>query len=285
MRIIILGARGRLGLALSKEFSPGNEVIAWDSVDLDITAETQVKEKLLALRPEVVINAAAYNAVDKIEENEVDYVLAEKVNGQALKYLAQVCNELDSILVHYSSEYVFAGDNKEGYVEAAETSPVNKYGETKLLGEKMVQVEAKKYYLIRLSRLFGPMEQSAMSKKSFVGIMLDLVEKKGKTELDLVAEGMSCPTYSLDLAKLTNQLLIGKQSFGIYHGANSGSCNWYEFAQEIFKIKGLEVKCNPVSAENFSYPAKRPKYAELINTKLSKQRIWQEALAEYLLIS
>ena len=277
-----------LGEALQKEFKD-SEVFAFDKEDLDITNEIEVKNKILETKPEIVINATAINAVDNIEIDANFYKLAEEINGTAVGKLAQICKDLDVILVHYSSDYVFKGDNPAGYNEESYTDPVDKYGETKVLGEKLLKMTTDKFYLIRLSRLFGPAGTSEMAKKSFVDVMLDLVINKGKTELDLVDDEKSCPTYAPDLAKFTRKLLDSRlrgndnlMPFGIYHGANNGACTWYEFAKEIFKIKNLHVNCNPVSADKFPRPAKRPHFSELLNTKIDKQRDWQEALKEYL---
>jgi dTDP-4-dehydrorhamnose reductase len=148
--------------------------------------------------------------------------LAEEINGTAVGKLAQICKDLGIILVHYSSDYVFKGDNPAGYDEDSFTDPVDKYGETKVLGEKLLKSTTDKFYLIRLSRLFGKAGESEMAKKSFVDVMLDLVINKGKTELDLVDDEKSCPTYSYDLAKLTRHLVEKQLPFGIYHGVNSG---------------------------------------------------------------
>ncbi|KKQ27289.1 MAG: dTDP-4-dehydrorhamnose reductase [Candidatus Magasanikbacteria bacterium GW2011_GWC2_37_14] len=287
MRIVITGAKGMLGQALQTEFKDC-EVFAYDKEELDITDKNKIKIKLTEIKPDVLINATAYNAVDKIEENSADFKIAELVNGQAVGYLAESCKNLDIILVHYSSDYVFKGDRKSGYTEEAYNDPINKYGQSKVLGEQLLKMGTVKYYLIRLSRLFGPAGASEMAKKSFVDIMLDLVKGnpsagvQGKQELDLVDDEKTCPTYVKDLAKFTRELLEQKKPHGIYHGANSGACTWYQFAEEIFKLKNLQVKCNPVSADKFPRPAKRPNFSELLNTKMPKQRSWQEALQEYL---
>ena len=281
MKIIILGSKGMLGKALQEEFKD-SEVFAFDKEDLDITNENQLQIKIEEIKPEVVVNATAINAVDNIEIDASFYKLAEEINGMAVGRLAQICKDLDIILVHYSSDYVFKGDNPAGYNEEVYTDPVDKYGETKVLGEKLLKLTTDKFYLIRLSRLFGSAGTSEMAKKSFVDIMLDLVVNKGKTELDLVDDEKSCPTYAPDLAKFTKKLLLENKPFGIYHGANNGVCTWYEFAKEIFQIKNLHINCNPVSADKFPRPAKRPHFSELVNTKLPKQRNWQEALKEYL---
>lgn len=281
MKIIILGSKGMLGNALQEEFKD-SEVFAFDKEDLDITNENQLRTKIEEIKPEVIINATAINAVDNIEIDASFYKLAEEINGIAVGKLAQICKELNIILVHYSSDYVFKGDNPAGYNEESYTDPVDKYGETKAFGEKLLKMTTDKFYLIRLSRLFGPAGTSEMAKKSFVDIMLDLVINKGKTELDLVDDEVSCPTYAPDLAKFTKKLLLENKPFGIYHGANNGACTWYEFAKEIFQVKNLEIKSNSVSADKFTRPAKRPNFSELLNTKVEKQRNWQEALKEYL---
>ena len=281
MRIVLLGAKGMLGKALKEEFEKVHTVFAFDKNELDITNESAVRLKIGEIKPDAVINATGYNAVDKIEENEIDCKMAEIINGYAVGYLAEVCKNLNIPLVHYSSDYVFKGDSLNGYNEDAVVNPVNKYGVTKALGEKLLQNSTDKYYLIRLSRLFGPKGESEMTKKSFVDIMLELVAN-GRQEIDLVDDEKTCSTYSNDLSRLTRYILENKLPFGIYHGANFGAGTWYEFAKEIFKIKNLAVECNPVPANKFPRPAKRPNFSELINTKLSKQRSWQEALNEYL---
>lgn len=281
MKVLILGSKGMLGKVLQNEFRTDNIVVAWDSNHLDITNKQEVKNRLEDEQPNVVINAAAYNAVDKIEENSIDYKIAEVVNGYAVGYLAEATKNLNIPLIHFSSDYVFKGDNKFGYNETANIDAVNKYGETKAFGEKLLKSATDKYYLVRLSRLFGPTGESEMAKKSFVDIMLDLVAS-GRNEIDLVDDEKTCPTYSKDLVKLICYIIENQLPFGIYHGANTGACTWYEFAKEIFKIKNLNVKCNPVPASKFPRPAKRPNYSELLNTKLPKQRSWQEALEEYL---
>jgi len=281
MIVVILGAKGMLGQALQAEFKD-SEIFAFDKEELDITDKNKIKIKLTEIKPDILINATAYNAVDKIEENSEDFKIAELVNGQAVGYLAESCKNLDITMVHYSSDYVFKGDSKSGYLEDAYNDPINKYGQSKVLGEQLLKMGTDKYYLIRLSRLFGPAGISKLAKKSFVDIMLDLVINKGKAELDLVDDEKTCPTYVKDLAKFTRELIEQKKEYGIYHGANSGACTWYQFAEEIFKLKNLQVKCNPVSADKFPRPAKRPNFSELLNTKMPAQRSWQEALADYL---
>lgn len=278
MKAAIIGYKGMLGRALVEQFTlKGCEVLSLDKDDLDITSENQVLNKISQLKPDIVINAAAYNAVDLIESDTDKFELAKKVNGMAVGYLAQACAENNITLVHYSSDYVFEGKNKNGYLENSVVSPISKYGETKAMGEKLLVESGANYYLVRLSRLFGPMGEG---KKSFVDLILNLANKQ--TELRVVAEEYSCPTYSKDLAEFTLNLWKEKSPFGIYHGANDEACTWYEFAVEILKKKNLKNHIVPVTSKEFHRSAKRPAFSKILNSKMPKQRSWVAALNEFL---
>ncbi len=266
-----------LGQALLEVFAKGNEVIGWDRDEINITDEKATSFKLHATSFDLIINAAAFNDVDKAQEEPE---IANAVNGYAVGNLAKICKELEMLIVHYSSEYVFDGTKKEGYREDDEPRPISAYGQSKYLGEQELQKNTDKFYLIRLSRLFGQEAQGVGAKRSFVSKMLEL--GKTKSELEVVDEEVSCPTYAPDLAKLTRYIVDDKREFGIYHGANFGSCTWYEFTREIFKTAGINVKLIPVPASRFPRPARRPAYGVLLNTKLPQQRRWQEALREEL---
>ncbi len=278
-KVLVIGSKGMLGQELVNEFKKNHEVIAVDFDIFDITNERSVMEKIVEIKPELVINAAAYNNVDLIEQKEEEFEKSKLINGYAVGFLAKACAENKITMVHYSTDYVFRGDNKDGHNEEATSEPISKYGESKRLGELELQKSGAHCYLVRLSRLFGP---PGGGKKSFVDTMIDLVANQGKKELKLVNEECSCPTYSKDLVVFTKALWEENQPFGIYHGANSGACTWYDFALEIFKQKNLEVNCIPVASFEFSRPAKRPAYSELINTKMLNQRNWKEALVDYL---
>ena len=285
MEVLILGAKGNLGSQLVKIFFADKDykIIAWDKEEIDITDKELVFKKIRELKPDIIINAAAYNAVDKCEEDEKEFELAEKINVEAVGYLVEACLETGAVLVHYSSDYVFAGDKKEGYKEDDEPNPINKYGETKLAGEQEVikkSGQGLKYYLIRTSKLFGPKAESEGAKPSFFDLMLDLAKKK--KELDVVNEEVSGFTYTPDLARATKKLLESDKGYGIYHITNVGRATWYETAIELFKITGKKIKINPVSGDKFPRPAKRPSYSVLINTKFGMQRDWKDALREYL---
>lgn len=282
-KVLILGAKGMLGQELVREFcAPDFETIGWDKEDLDITNFEETAKKISEINPSILINSVAYNLVDKIEEDPNIFELAKNINGEAVGNLARICKDNNITLVHYSSDYVFKGDNRDGYKEDDKLDPVNKYGETKAIAENQILNVGGKFYIIRLSKLFGKPAVSVGAKKSFVDTMVWLATEGGKTHLDLVDEEVGCITYAPDLVKLTHGIIDGQKPFGIYHGANSGVCSWYEWAREIFKLKNINIDTVPVSGDKFPRPAKRPMYSELLNTKLPKQRNWEEALKEYL---
>ena len=267
-----------LGQELVKAFS-SNEVVAWDREDLDITDREEIIQKIGDLKPNVILNAAAYNAVDKAEE-EKD--LAFAVNAEAVKNLSEISKKIGSVLVHYGTDYAFNGEKESGYAEDDLIDPQSSYGQSKVQGEKYLQEIGGKYYLIRLSRLFGKTGNGENAKKSFIDVILKAAQEK--PELEIVNEELSSPTYAPDLAKLTKEIIANKMPYGIYHGANSGSCTWYEFADEALKLKNISCKLIPVPVGRFPRPAKRPNYSILLNTKLSPARNWQEALKKYLKI-
>ncbi|MDP3741215.1 MAG: dTDP-4-dehydrorhamnose reductase [bacterium] len=284
MKILIIGAKGMLGTQLVRVFSKDNEVVAWDREEIDITKNAECRMQILELKPGLLINAAAYNDVDGAEKKPDT---ANAINGHAVGQLAAVAANLDIPIVHFTTDYVFDGEKQQGYFESDKPNPISTYAQSKLLGEQELQKNTDKFYLIRLSRLFGssplsplPDGEGNQRKKSFVSLMLELA--KAKKEIEVVDEELSSPTYAPDLAERTKYIFENKLPFGIYHATNSGACTWYGLAREIFKIVGIDVKLVPVPASLFARPAKRPKYSILLNTKLPQMRSWQEALKEYL---
>ncbi|HCC22798.1 TPA: dTDP-4-dehydrorhamnose reductase [Candidatus Falkowbacteria bacterium] len=276
MKILIIGAKGMLGQELAKVFND-EDLHQWDREEIDITDRNAVFTKVKALAPDIIINAAAYNAVDQAEE---ETELAHLVNAVGPKNLAEVARDLHTKFVHYSSDYVFDGTKTDGYTETDTPNPISEYGRSKLAGERFVQTAGGQYYIIRLSRLFGRPALSDGAKKSFVDVMRDLGETKD--ELQVVNEEVSCPTYAPDLALQTKRLLSLQLPAGIYHSANAGACTWYEFAAEIFKTLNKTLHLIPVAGSTFPRPAKRPAYSELKTTKMPAMRPWSEALREYL---
>ena len=258
IKTLILGADGMLGHDLQKVFS--------DAVsrgrDLDITDEAAISAFIQELKPDLVINAAAYTDVDGCEDNRG---IAFEVNGKALEYIAKACSKVGAVLVHYSTDYIFDG-SKEEYVESDAPDPINAYGESKLLGEKNIMESMDDYRIIRTSWLFG------VHGKNFVETMLRL-----SWEMDMVRvvnDQFGKPTYTADLAMKTAEI-VGLAP-GIYHITNEGVCSWYEFAAAIID------NVAPCSSEEFAVRAKRPMYSVLVNTKTTPMRHWKDALKEYL---
>ncbi len=297
MKILILGSNGNLGQQLVKVFSEGNGVIAWDRGEIDITDKALILKKIKDIKPAVIINAAAYNAVDKCETDEKEFELAKKLNGEAPGFLAEAALNIGAILIHYSTDYVFGGhahhnektmkEIKEqgGFLESDEQRPINKYGQSKFMGEQeIIRLSGRglKWYLIRTSKLFGPRGMSEVSKTSFFDVMLKL--SREKSEVDVVNDEVSCFTYTPDLAQATKKLIDENMGYGIYHITNNFPCGWYKAAKDLFKIAEIKIKVNPVTSDKFPRSAKRPKYSVLLNTKIDNLRDWKEALKEYLKI-
>lgn len=277
-KILVLGSQGTLGQVLTSVFKDGNEVIGWDRDDLDITSP-DVEVKISNLHPDIILNATAYNAVDPMQIDEEAKKIGFLMNSEVPGKLAEIAKKNNAIFVHYSTDYVFDGQKKEGYKEDDTPNPISIYGESKYEGEKNVQKFGDKYYIIRLCRLFGEKGTSAASKRSFVEIMRGEVEKE---ELMVKDEEVASPTYAPDAARFTKELIDSNSPWGIYHGANSGSCTWYGWAIEIFKLLGKSPKMIKGHAKDYHNPAPHPQYSILLNTKRPLQRSWQEALAEFL---
>jgi len=304
-KVVILGSLGMLGQALTDLFTHDSqyEVIAWDKEDIDVTNFELLREKLIGVKPAIILNCVAYNAVDLCEENDEAYARALMLNRELPLELAKISNDLGAVLVQYSTDYVFDGtieDKKtgggcgsssccggnchgggaKGYGEGAFPNPVSRYAESKVAGEEMVMMNAKQYYIIRLSKLFGEPAKSAEGKKSFFDVMLEA--GKTKEEVQVVDGEKSCFTYAPDLAMATKDLIEDRDDWGIYHLPNTGAVTWYEAVQELYHQAGLTTKIIPVTPDAFPRPAKRPAFSALINTKRPPLRRYEVALAEYL---
>lgn len=281
MKILILGSQGGLGTQLVKVFSQ-EELLTWDKSEADFLNLPDLLVKLDIAKPEIVINAVAYNAVDKCETEASELDIALKLNFELPKTLAQWCAANQTTLIHYSTDYVFSGsEEKKEFFEDDVTNPISEYGRSKSLGEQAIlNQKSLKYYLIRLSKLFGPKGDSPYTKASFFDLMLNLAQTN--SELKVVSEELSCFTYSPDLAKATSNLLEQKYDYGIYHLVNSGSCTWYEAMLKLKEITGINSVITPILGTDLSRAAKRPKFSVLKNTKFPELRNYQEALSEYL---
>lgn len=277
MKILITGANGQLGLELQLQLGQDTkkyEVIPTDYTSLDITNFSQVKAILILERPDIVINCAAHTAVDKCEE---DIENAYKINAIGSKNLAVACDEIGAKLVQVSTDYVFNGEVPGARREDDLTDPQSIYGTSKLLGEEYVKTFCKKYFIIRTAWLYG-------EGNNFVRTMLKLAETN--KELNVVGDQFGSPTSTKDLAKAIIELMQ-TEYYGTFHGTCEGECSWYDFALKIFELKGIDIKVNEVTSEEFVRPAKRPKYSVLDNFMLklyglNSFRHWEEALKDYL---
>jgi dTDP-4-dehydrorhamnose reductase len=257
-KVLILGAYGMLGSDLQRVFT-NSELRGHD---LDITDGGKVAALIKELNPGLVINAAAYTDVDGCEENR-DYALA--VNGESLAPLAQACENTGACLIHFSTDYVFEG-TKKAYDENEKPHPINVYGESKLLGEVNIRENMTNYRIIRTSWLFG------RNGKNFVDTMIRLSAEM--TQVRVVNDQFGKPTYTVDLAKKTQE--IAGLDPGIFHITNEGICSWFEFARAIIP------NVIPCSSSEYSRKAKRPAYSVLSNTKTNPMRHWKDALYDYL---
>ena len=281
MKILITGANGMLAKTVRKRLEEGNELICTDVEDLDITDEKAVMEFITNIKPEYIINCAAYTAVDKAETAGE---IVEKINADGPKNLAKAAKENDCVLVHVSTDYVFGGelDVEKDYKEDDSKNPVTVYGITKLHGEEAIEENLDKYYIFRTAWLYG-------DGNNFVRTMLKLGEEKD--ELNVVSDQHGSPTYAEDLANFIGEAIEKKIPYGIYNATNEGYTTWYDFTKAIFEYAGIICKVNPVSTEEYIEmmkitQAKRPKNSQMSKEKLKAQGIevpeWEDALKRYL---
>ena len=280
MKILITGANGMLAKSVIKRLE-GNEIICTDVEDLDITNEETVKEFVTKIKPEYIINCAAFTAVDKAETAGE---IVEKINADGPRNLAKAAKENDSVLVHVSTDYVFGGDLdvEKDYKEDDPKNPVTAYGITKLHGEEAIIENLDKYYIFRTAWLYG-------DGNNFVRTMLKL--GKTKDEINVVADQHGSPTYAEDLANFIGEAIEKKIPYGIYNATNEGYTTWYDFTKAIFEYAGIVCRVNPVTTEEYIKmtkvtQAKRPKNSQMTKEKLKAQGIevpeWEDALKRYL---
>ena len=255
----------------------GSAVTKAPYVSLDITDKAAVEKTIMDLRPDAVIHCAAWTAVDMAEDDDkVEKVRAINVGGT--QNIADVCKKLDCKMVYISTDYVFDGEGTRPWEPEDERHPLNVYGQTKYEGELAVQNTLEKYFIVRISWVFG------VNGKNFIKTMLNL----GKTHdhLTVVNDQFGSPTYTYDLARLLVDMVL-TDKYGIYHATNEGICNWYEFACEIFRQAGMKVDVAPVPASEYPTKAKRPENSRMSKAKLTENGFvrlpsWQDALERYL---
>lgn len=282
MNILITGANGMLAKEVKEKFAEGNKLTLTDVAELDITDESGVMNFVQNLKPELIINCAAYTAVDKAEDNAE---LVEKINAVGPTNLAKAAKSVNATLVHISTDYVFGGDLdvSKAYSEDDEKKPVTVYGITKLHGEQGIAKNLDKYYIFRTAWLYG------IGGNNFVKTMTKL----GKThnEINVVSDQHGSPTYAKDLTEIIYQAVTKKIPYGIYNSTNEGFTTWYDFTKKIFELQGIKCKVNPVTTDEYIElmkvkQAKRPHNSQMSKDKLKKAGInvpdWEDALKRYL---
>lgn len=276
MKILVTGFTGQLGFDIVKEgLELGYDMVGVGSKDLDVTKQEHVSRFVSRANPDIIIHCAAYTAVDNAED---DNDSCWDINVEGTRNLALAAKEIKAKLIYISTDYVFSGEGEIPFTEADSPSPNGYYGLTKLEGEKVVKEVLDKWFIVRISWVFG------INGNNFIKTMLRLAEERN--EINVVGDQYGSPTYTKDLAGL---LLKMSQSdkYGIYHASNEGFCTWSEFAVEIFKQAGKNIKVNSITTDEYPTRAVRPK-----NSRLSKQKLkengfyllpnWQDALKRYL---
>ena len=277
-KIVITGSLGMLGQELLDKLKGNSsfEVYGVDLKDFDIRNKDQVYSSLKKIKPDIIIHTAAYTAVDKAE---VEKEFCMDVNAKGTENLALFAKEFDAILCYFSTDFVFDGKKKEAYQETDEPNPINIYGLSKLEGEKAVIKNCKKYFILRISWLYG------QHGKNFVYTMLELA--KSKKEISVVVDQQGVPTWTNDIA--SNVLdVINTEKYGVYHFVGKEKCSWNEFATKIMDIKKTGTKILPALAKDMGRPAARPENSVLNSSKidalLGRQVMpkWEESLERFL---
>lgn len=279
IKVLVTGAQGQVGTCLVSTLEKRDDVdvYALGHNELDITNKLSVQRTMQTIKPDVVINAAAYTAVDRAES---DVEFAYKVNAQACEYLAKNSEKYNSLLLHISTDYVFDGRNDKPYSEMDRPNPVTVYGKTKLAGEKAIQSFCHRYVIIRTAWVFG------LAGKNFVKTMIQLGQNR--EELNVVADQFGAPTYAGDISSclinIMDQIQAGNKSYGVYHFSGLPYTNWANFAEQIFLAVGNKsLKVIPIGSDQYPTVAIRPKNSRLDCRLLEKTfnihaSNWQEAL-------
>lgn len=283
MRIAVIGADGQLGTDICKQLAEtDHEVAALTIDDLDIVDKEAVARVLGEKKAELVINTAAYHDTEKCEDNAV---LSYEVNAVGPRNLAMVCNDLDAVLLQISTDYVFDGAKCAPYVETDTPMPLNVYANTKLSGEHYVASIARKFYILRVSGIYGTAPCIGKGGMNFVELMLKL--SASRPEVRVVDNEFLTPTPTLEIARQIVKVIDSEPEYGLYHCTSEGSCSWYEFAAEIFEVTKPAIKFNKAAPGEFAVKVNRPEYSVLENKHLKDQGInimrhWKEGLREYL---
>ena len=283
MKIMILGAGGRLGAALVREYRDKHDVAAFSHAQLDLWNLDDLRQKLGATNFDVLINAAAFTNVD-LCETERDRAFT--INGEAPGIVAEICRERGAKLIHFSTDYVFDGGKRAPYTEEDEAKPISVYGASKLAGEKNVLAADGGHLVVRVSWVFGP------DRPSFVDSMVKHAQEHEK--VDAIADKFSAPTYTLDIAEMLPRFFNRESAGGVLHFANAGECSWQEYAQwavDCCEQGGLPLKTKKIVGSKLkdmsNWVARRPVYSVLSTEKYAQlggtsPRTWRDAVADYI---
>lgn len=279
MRVLVTGARGLLGAAITREFSRTAGVVALDHAALDVSNEAAVAQALRTLRPDVVINCAAYNHVDDAEEQAE---LALRVNAFAVLGLATAARELGVTLVHYSTDFVFDGAAARPYVEEDAPAPRGVYAASKLLGDWFA-LEYGRAYVLRVESLFGHPGPGG-ARSGSLGTIVDRI--RAGDEVPVFVDRTVSPACTDDVARATRMLLELNAPAGLYHCVNSGAATWTEIAAEAARLLDLPLRMKPITLETAALKAPRPRYCAMSNARLAAAGVvmpaWQDALRRHL---
>lgn len=276
MKVLVTGVKGQLGFDVCRELDKRSiENKGIDRDDCDITDEQAVLSYIKNYAPDVVVHCAAYTAVDRAEdEKEICY----NVNVKGTEYIARACKEIDAKMVYISTDYVFEGTGDKAYEVQDNTAPDNTYGITKYQGEEAVRKILSKYFIIRISWVFG------INGNNFINTMMKLGESR--SELNVVADQIGSPTYTYDTAPLICDM-IATEKYGTYHATNEGYCSWADLAEYIFSVTGQKVLVHHIKSEEYPTKASRPKNSRLSKASLDNagfKRLpdWQDAVKRYI---
>ena len=286
-RVLVTGARGQLARSLMKTAPAGTECIGVTRTEIDITDGSAVNEIIARISPDLVINGAAYNLVDKAESDGMQDAL--NINALGVARLSRACREANIPLVHFSTDFVFDGEKRTPYTEDDKTAPLGVYGASKLAGENIALAGSPRNFAIRVCRLYGPTESDGAGSPqkpsgNFALLMLRLARERGKVRV--VNDQIGTPTYTPDLAAAVWQLLACSNG-GLFQLSNIGEVAFDEYAREIFRIAGVECEVESISSEEYAAPARRPLYSTLSNEKanaagVAPLRHWRDALSEFI---
>ena len=276
MRILLTGRNGQVGWELERQLPPLGRVFAFDHASLDLADPDQIVARVREVRPGLIVNAAAYTAVDRAESEPE---LAMQINGEALGILAEEAKHLGALLIHYSTDYVFDGTKPTPYLETDPPNPISAYGRSKLEGERAIQASGCRHVILRTSWVYG------LRGKNFLLTILRLAREL--PELRIVDDQIGTPTWCRDIAtataQLTRQAVVGKTD-DLYHLTAVGATSWCGFAREILKEQGIETPVRAISTREYLTPAKRPANSVLSSAAISarwKLQLpqWQRSLA------